>query len=126
MTVTSTYAAVLALFYIGLSFWVIRLRRVHGVGLGHGGHPPLERAIRIHGNFAEYVPFCILIMLLLESSQVEAQWIHALGVTLVSARILHLWGIAKSSRASLGRFLGTSLTFLVLFCGALGILLHKA
>jgi len=126
MTVTSTYAAGLALFYIGLSCWVIHLRRVHRVGLGTGGQPKLKRAIRIHGNFAEYVPFCLLIMLFLESSQVDAHWIHALGATLVIARIFHLWGLVHSSGTSIGRFLGTSLTFLVLFCGALGILYHKA
>jgi uncharacterized protein len=126
MTVTSIYAAGLALFYIGLSGWVIHLRRLHRVGLGHGDQLSLKRAIRIHANFAEYVPFCILLMFFLESSQVQARWIHALGVTLVTARILHLWGLAQSSGTSIGRFLGTFLTFLVLLCGALGILLHSA
>lgn len=126
MPITAIYAAVLALFYIGLSYWVIRQRWACRVGLGHREQPKLLRAIRIHGNFQEYVPFCLVLMMLLEVQIAETTWIHGLGMALVIARAFHLWGLFRSSRVSVGRIIGTCLTFLVLFVAALAILFHKA
>jgi uncharacterized membrane protein YecN with MAPEG domain len=124
--ITANYAALLALFYIGLSCWVVRQRWGQRVGLGDGGKPPLRRAIRIQGNFGEYVPFCLVLMLLLESMDFNPDCIHGLGITLVTARGFHLWGLAKSSGTSVGRFVGTCLTFLVMLTASIAILLHKA
>ncbi len=64
--VTGFYAALLAIFYVVLAFAVVRQRMKLRVGLGDGQQPSLIKAIRIHGNFAEYVPFALLLLLLLE------------------------------------------------------------
>ena len=48
--------------YIGLSARVIRGRGQHRVGLGSGGIDDMERSIRAHGNFAEYVPLTMLLI----------------------------------------------------------------
>jgi uncharacterized membrane protein YecN with MAPEG domain len=50
---TALYAALLALFYIVMSFKVVGKRRKYQVGIGSNGEMELERAIRVHGNFAE-------------------------------------------------------------------------
>ena len=42
------------------------MRRL-GVGVGFGGDASLERAMRAHGNFAEYVPLCLVPMYLTEA-----------------------------------------------------------
>jgi len=56
MIITSIYASLLAVLFFVLSARVILLRRVVGVGLNDGGNDYLRRLIRVHGNFAEYVP----------------------------------------------------------------------
>ena len=66
LLVTSIIASLLTVIFIKLSFAVIGLRRKNKVGLGSGGHDDLERAIRAQGNFAEYVPFGIILIACLE------------------------------------------------------------
>ena len=62
LLITSVIAAALTIIFVKLSFAVIGLRRKNQVGLGSGGHEDLERAIRAQGNFAEYVPFGIILL----------------------------------------------------------------
>lgn len=59
--IVPSYAAALALLFILLSANVIRGRGQHKVALGSGGMPNLERRVRVHANFAEYVPFTLLL-----------------------------------------------------------------
>ena len=87
MIVTPIYAGILALLFFVLSYRVILLRG-HGASLGDGGNPVLLRRIRAHGNFSEYVPFILLMIGMLELSHFSIYVLHALGVTLVVARLL--------------------------------------
>jgi uncharacterized protein len=66
LLITSVIASVLTIIFVKLSFAVIGLRRKNKVGLGSGGIDDLERAIRAQGNFAEYVPFGIILIACLE------------------------------------------------------------
>lgn len=119
MLVTPLYAGLLAIWFFALSYRVV-LQRGHGIGLGDGGDPELLRRIRGHGNFAEYVPLILLMMALLELSKHSTLLLHALGVTLLLARVLHGLALSFTSSWKFGRFWGTALTFgLLLVCGAL-------
>jgi uncharacterized membrane protein YecN with MAPEG domain len=119
MIVTPIYAGLLALLFFVLSLRVVKLRG-HGASLGDGGNPVLLRRIRAHGNFAEYVPFILLMMGMLELSHFSSYLLHALGVTLVIARLLHAYALSFTEKFKFGRFWGTALTFMLLFvCGAL-------
>jgi uncharacterized membrane protein YecN with MAPEG domain len=119
MIVTPIYAGLLALLFFVLSLRVVKLRG-HGASLGDGGNPILLRRIRAHGNFAEYVPFILLMMGMLELSHFSVYLLHALGITLVIARLLHGYALSFSERFKFGRFWGTALTFTLLFvCGVL-------
>ena len=119
MIVTPIYAGLLAVLFFVLSMRVVKLRG-HGASLGDGGNPLLLRRIRAHGNFAEYVPFILLMMGMLELSRYSVYLLHALGITLVIARLLHGYALSFSERFKFGRFWGTALTFALLFiCGAL-------
>ena len=60
------YAALLALMYIYLAIRVMMARRDAGVSIGSGGNRMLERRIRVHGNFAEYVPIALILLVLME------------------------------------------------------------
>jgi uncharacterized membrane protein YecN with MAPEG domain len=119
MIVTPIYAGILAILFFVLSLRVVALRG-HGASLGDGGNPILLRRIRGHANFAEYVPFILLMMAMLELSHVSVYLLHALGVTLVAARLLHGYALSFTEKFKFGRFWGTALTFgLLIVCGAL-------
>ena len=118
--ITILYAAILAVIYAGLTMWVAAGRYKYRVGLGDGGIPDLTQRIRIHGNFAEHVPFAVFLIFLVDYSQYSPVIVHILGILLVVARILHILGISRSQGASMGRFLGTVLTITVyLVCAVL-------
>jgi uncharacterized membrane protein YecN with MAPEG domain len=120
MIVTPLYAGILAIWFVVLSFHVIARRRGAKIGLGDGGDPDMQRRIRGHGNFAEYVPFALLLIALLEIGGTTPFWLlHVLGITLVIARLLHGYALSFSAHFFLGRFLGTVLTFLVLVVAGL-------
>ena len=56
------YAGFLGLVFIFLSVRVIRARRQERVALGDGGNPQVRRAMRVHANFAEYVPLALILI----------------------------------------------------------------
>ena len=117
MFVTPLYAGLLALWFLVLSGRVVRRRR--GVAsLGDGGDPALQRVVRGHANFAEYVPLALLLMGMLELSHVSIYVLHALGITLLIARLLHGYALSFTASFPFGRFWGTALTFIVLATAA--------
>src|SRR5688500_9500598 len=114
MTVTPLYAGVLALLYLVLSYRVVQMRGPGFPSLGDGGNDALMRRIRGHGNFAEYVPLLVLMLGILELGELPATWLHALGITLVLARVLHGYALSFTPGFKFGRFWGTVLTFVLL------------
>ena len=112
--VTPLYAALLVLWFLVLSVRVIQLRGRHQVSLGDADRPDLRRAIRGHANFAEYVPLALLLLLILELSRFSIYALHAIGIALVLARLLHGYAFAYTAQWKLGRSWGVALTFIVL------------
>jgi uncharacterized membrane protein YecN with MAPEG domain len=120
MSVTPLYAGLLALLYFVLSYRVIQLRGHGRPSLGDGGDPLLLRRVRAHGNFAEYVPFILLMIGILEFNHLPTYLLHILGLTLLIARLLHGYALSFTESFAFGRFWGTALTFaLLLVCGGL-------
>ena len=113
MFVTPLYAGLLALWFLVLSWRVIQ-RRGKGIYLGDGGDEALLRVIRGHANFAEYVPLALLMMGFLEVSRFSIYVLHALGIVLLVARLLHGYALSFTEHSSFGRFWGATLTFVVL------------
>src|SRR5262245_7889043 len=97
MIVTPLYAGILAILFFVLSIRVVQ-QRGHGVSLGDGGDAKLQRRIRAHGNFAEYVPLILLMMAMLELSRYSIYLLHALGIALVIARLLHGYALSFTER----------------------------
>ena len=111
LIVTSIIASALTIIFIRLSFAVIGLRRENKIGLGSGGHDDLERAIRAQGNFAEYVPFGIILIACLELNGAP-WWLVAIpGITLIVGRLIHAVGINQPPPDFSKRVLGMKLTF---------------
>ena len=112
--ITLTYASVLGLIFVYLSVNVSRGRKRTQTGLGSGSDEALECDIRIHGNFAEYVPLTLLLIGLLEATDAPGILVRWLGGLLVVARLLHIWGLRQSTGESLGRFVGTTITWIII------------
>lgn len=111
LQITGLYASVLALLFIFMSALVIKLRLQHKVGIGDGGVSPLAKAIRVHGNFAEFVPFAIVLMAIYEINGGTDTALHVAGVILVISRISHLLGLLKTKGSSLPRVIGVLATY---------------
>ena len=114
MHITAVYTSLLAIFYIVLSYRVAQRRMRFQVGLGTGQNPELERAIRIHGNFAEYIPLGLLLLAFFESGGGPAWVVHVAGAGLLIGRLLHTAGLTQSAGRSAGRFAGMVATWLIL------------
>ncbi|WP_440873914.1 MAPEG family protein [Thalassotalea sp. PLHSN55] len=117
---TGIYASLLGLLFIWLSIAVIRLRFKYKVGIGDGGHEDLSKAIRVHGNFGEYVPITLFLLLIFELNHADAIWVHIFGCMLLAGRALHAFGLNKSIGTSYQRIAGVMLTFSTILLLSLG------
>lgn len=113
MFVTPLYAGLLALWFLVLSGRVVQRRR-GGIYLGDGGDQAMLRVIRGHANFTEYVPLALLLMGMLELARFSIYALHALGIVLLVARLLHGYALSFTDHFTFGRFWGAALTFAVL------------
>ena len=117
--VTALYTSLLGLLFWVLSARVMWWRFYTGVGAGDDGDPSRAGMIRAHANFFEYVPICLLLLANLELGKVDPVWLHALGVGLLVARVLHAVGMSRTPGVSFGRRVGTALNMIVLGVGSL-------
>jgi len=118
MPITPLFAAIFAIIYVVLSFGVIKHRFAKQVSLGDGQDKQLQTAIRAHGNFAEYVPFALLLMWFLEIVAYEFTLVLILGTALLVARLAHVVGLRDPKKYIVLRQLGTMATFAVLLFSA--------
>lgn len=111
MNIIPLYAALLALLFIYLSAQTIKVRRRVRVAVGDGGNSEMLRAMRVHANFAEYVPFTLVLLGMLELQASPAWVLHALGVLLLVARCSHAYGVSQSDENFRFRVSGMMGTF---------------
>ncbi|GEO98003.1 MAPEG family protein [Methylobacterium haplocladii] len=89
---TAFFAGLLGLLFVGLSVWVVAGRVSDDVLFGSGDNP-LQKRIRSHGNFSEFVPFALLLIAFLEAGGTKHWIVQALLVVLLIGRILHPFGM---------------------------------
>ena len=118
LRIVPVYAAILALIYVALAVMVIRLRLSERVSLGAGDSPALERQIRVHANFAEYVPFALLLLAMAELRGAAPFWLHALCLLLIAARLAHAAALSTATGIAPLRSFGMVGTFSALIGGA--------
>jgi uncharacterized protein len=87
-------SGVLVLLYFALSVNVSRLRGKTKTGIGSGADPsgPLNKAVRAHGNAAEYVPLFVALFLYFAMSA-PSGWIAWMVVIVTISRVLHAAGM---------------------------------
>jgi uncharacterized membrane protein YecN with MAPEG domain len=119
MPVTAFYASLLAALFLVLSIRVIGWRRVQRVELGHGEDPQLLRRMRVHANFAEYVPLALILMALSEYMTAPRPLVHLVGLLLVAGRLLHAYGLSQTPHILRYRVWGMIATLAAIGLGAL-------
>ncbi|WP_375281697.1 MAPEG family protein [Pseudooctadecabacter sp.] len=120
--ITPLYAAALALIFIALSIRVITYRRGNQLGLGDHGDKSLMKRMRAHANFAEYAPFGLLLMLLVELQEGAGWVLHLTGLLLLLGRAGHAYGFSASPPKMNLRVGGMLMTFASIVVSVLAIL----
>ncbi len=119
---TPIYAAILTIIYVALSFRTLLLRRSHDIPIGSVGDPVLKRAVRVHSNFAEYVPLALILLYLLETRTTTDMGFHVLGVSLIIGRLTHAYGVSQLDEDFRFRVFGMVLTLGTMISAAARIL----
>jgi uncharacterized membrane protein YecN with MAPEG domain len=91
--ITALYAALLVALFLALTLRVFAERYRARVMIGTGGDARLERAVRIHGNFFEYVPIFLAALLAAELCGAAPWALHAAGLAMLAGRALHAAGM---------------------------------
>ena len=78
----------------------------------------LQRKVRAHSNFTEYVPLALLLIVALELMNAASVLIWILASCLTIARIAHPWGLIKVYGPSPGRAFGFFLIWFVYLIGS--------
>ncbi len=80
------------------------------------------RAMRIHSNFAEYVPLSLLLFYFVEQGGAPALFVHVLCASLLVGRVLHAFGVRQVKENYRYRVFGMALTLTPLIAAALQLL----
>ncbi len=118
MIITALYTALLSLLYLALSINVTRLRFKYRVSLGAGEVPKLDRAMRAHGNFIEYVPLILILMWFLELLGISTTVLHLMGGSLFFGRLSHA-SCLRIKYVPIMRQFGALVTYILLFLSAI-------
>lgn len=122
MHITGIYAALATLLVVFLAYRVIVRRRSTRTGIGDGGDQELAMRIRVHGNAVENLPLGLILLFLVEWNQTLPLLVHIFGIALIVGRVLHAFGLSRSSGASSGRVVGMLVTLVALLGMALLLL----
>jgi uncharacterized membrane protein YecN with MAPEG domain len=112
--ISALYIALHAALLVALALWVMFQRSRHKVRFGDAGEKDMIKAIRAHGNAAEYIPIALLLLTACELNGGAALLLHGAGAGLFASRLTHAWGIIKGRGTPLGRFTGITGTVLVI------------
>lgn len=124
LSVTPIYIAVLGLMFVPLTLRVGLYRLKNKIDIGDGNDDTLLRRIRCQANFVETVPLAVVLLVVMELMGAGSTWLHALGATLVIARVLHFLGLSRMGPFQ-ARPLGMVGTFIV-YLVASGWILYSA
>ncbi|MFM7333959.1 MAG: MAPEG family protein [Tabrizicola sp.] len=111
---TALYALPLALLGLVLWFRVTSVRAALKVSIGDAGNPGLHERIRQHGNFIEWAPMVLVLMMLAEGNGAGALWLHAAGGLLLVGRLVHPFGLKADNAGHPLRYVGNSASLLAM------------
>lgn len=109
---TAYYALPLALLFLVLWFRVSITRSNLKISVGDGGEIGLHEKIRQHGNFTEWVPLVLLLMVIAEGNGAGAVWLHISGALLLAGRLIHPFGLTAANPTHPLRIVGNGASLL--------------
>ncbi|WP_171230887.1 MAPEG family protein [Ruegeria sp. HKCCA6707] len=123
LTITPIYAALIALPYVWLSINVIKCRRAEKVSVGDGDNKAVRKAMRTHSNCAEYAPFGLLLIAMVELQGAGGLLVNLLGLALLAGRLSHAYGFGRTPQIVILRQIGMLLTFAAIILAAIANLI---
>lgn len=121
LPVTLAAAAAAAILNLWLSIRVGAVRQAQGISVGSGASEPLERRMRAHANYAEYTPFVLILIAVIEMTGKSEPWLAYVAAVYFIGRLLHGFGM-DGGAMQWGRMVGIIVTMLVL----LGLAIYAA
>jgi uncharacterized membrane protein YecN with MAPEG domain len=121
LTITTLYALPLIAIWFVLWIRVTSARSALNCSFGDGGDMKLLQKIRQHGNFIEWVPFTLILMVLAEAQGTGAAWLYAAGALLVIGRIAHPFGLRADTAGHPLRYVGNGTNVLAVFILAIAL-----
>ena len=118
--ITAVFAALLALMLVAVNIRVTVHRAKKKISFFDGGDEALGRAMRVQGNFIEYVPLALALMAMIEWMGAVHWVVYLFGAALLVARFAHAWGLYSGMFQA--RVFGTSVTWFLIAAGALAVL----
>lgn len=109
--ITAFYAGLLGILFLYLSILVIKGRNNKKISLGDGGDHHFQQVIRAQGNFSEYTPIILVLLLVAEINQSNPIFLHIAGTALLAGRFTHAFGLRRHAGLSWQRIWGMILTF---------------
>lgn len=123
ISASALYASIFGLAFAVLSWRVSSMRMAKKIPIFDGGDLEMGRAIRVHGNFIEYVPIFLVMLMLYELMGGSHTMAYLYGFIFLLARVLHAYGLGYAEKYSKDfkkvsnqhfRAVGAVLTYLLL------------
>jgi uncharacterized membrane protein YecN with MAPEG domain len=89
--ITTIYAGLLGLLYLAASWYLILLKRLARRWQNDKPLRFYDRASHGRDHLADYVPFGVVMLALLEYDGMPSWWLNLLGVLLLSGNLVHVY-----------------------------------
>lgn len=122
LTTTTLYALLLIPIWFVLWIRVTSTRSDLNCSIGDRGDPNLLQKVRQHGNFIEWVPFVLILMVLAEAQGTDKLWLHAAGILLVVGRLAHPFGLRIDNAGHPLRYVGNGTNILAVLVLAIALI----
>jgi uncharacterized membrane protein YecN with MAPEG domain len=93
------------------------------IALGDGKDKQLKRAIRVHGNYAEYVPLTLIMIYFVEIQSQNLSLVHGLCIAFILARLSHIYGVSQIKENIMFRMFSLFITGCVISISAISIIM---
>jgi uncharacterized protein len=117
LPITLVTAGAAAIVNFWLAIRVSQARRSEKVSIGDGGNPKLIARMRAQANFAEYAPFVLILIALVEFTAGTSLWLWIAAAAFLLARLAHPLGM---DGMPYGRTVGIVVTLVVM----VGLAIH--
>jgi uncharacterized membrane protein YecN with MAPEG domain len=124
IAVVGLYAGLNALILLWIGGSTGLLRAKYKISIGDGGNLHMTRILRGHANAIENVPIALILMTIMAIMGAPALALHGLGIALTVGRFFHAMHFIKEDAPGWQRHFGASLSLLVVFLSAIGIIGH--